>query len=83
MLFLLHNILIGFGIPVKLVRLIKIRAGVICIKVKKDGSLFPIFCVMIGLKQGIALSEFPSSCSLEYITTSVQESKEGMELNDT
>jgi hypothetical protein len=56
--------------------------GEIYIKVKKDKRLFPIFPFPIGLKQVIALSEFLSSFSLEYITTNVQESKEGMELND-
>jgi hypothetical protein len=77
----LYNILIGFSIPVKPDRLIKMCAGDIYSKVKKGKNLFSIFPIQIGLKQVIAFRALLSNFSVEYIFTNAQERKEGMELN--
>jgi hypothetical protein len=55
----------------------------ICSKVNKGKNLFSVFPIQIGLKQVIALPALLSNFSVQYIITNVQESKEGVELNDT
>ena len=52
----LYNILMKFGIPKKLIRLIKMCLTEICSRVPVGKKLSDMFPIMNGLKQGDALS---------------------------
>jgi len=51
----LYNILIEYGIPMKLVRLIKMCLTEMCSRVLVGKNLSHIFLIKNGLKQGYAL----------------------------
>ena len=70
----LHNILIEFGIPKKLVRLILVKT---CLtetysRVRVGKNLSEMFPIRNGLKQGDALSPLLFNFALEYAIKSVQ-----------
>ena len=62
----LYNILIEFGIPKKLVRLIKMCLTETYSRVRVDKNLSEMFPIRNGLKQGDALSPFLFNFALEY-----------------
>ena len=79
----LYNILIEFGIPMKLVRLTKMCLTEICSRVRVGKNLSDMFPIRIGLKQGDALSPVLFNVALEYAIKRLQVIQDDLKLNGT
>jgi hypothetical protein len=77
------NILIAFGVPMKLVRLIEMCLNEICSEVRIGKYLSDTFPIHNGLKQGDALSPLLFNFDLDYAIWKVQGNKVELKLNGT
>ena len=79
----MDDILIEFGIPMKLERLIKMCLSETYSRVCIGKHLSDVFPIKLGLKQGDALSPLHFNFVLDFTITRVQVNQDGMILNGT
>ena len=77
----LYDILIEFGIPMKLVRLIKVCLNETCSRIQVGKHLSDMFPIRNSLKQGDALSPLIFNLGRRYALRRVQVNQDGLKLN--
>ena len=79
----MHNTLNEFGIPIKLVKPIKMCLNETYSRVRVDKHLCDTFPIQNGLKQGDALTPLFLNFAFECVIRRVQVNREGWRLNNT
>jgi len=79
----LYSNLIEFGVPVKLIRLIKMCLNESYSKVHTDRNLVHAFSTQNGLKQGDTLSLLLFKFAVEYVIVKVQQTHGKLKSNGT
>jgi len=79
----LYNILIEFDIPMKLVRIIKMRLTETYSRIRVGRNLSDVFPIRNGLKQGDVLSPLLFNFASEYAIRRVQVIQDGSKVNGT